>query len=125
MVMFDLDGLKRINDVYGHNEGDQYIINASNLICSTFHADKRFRIGGDEFVAILFNKNLGDIQDLSKEFEERIRKHNESAAVKISISYGYAIYNPLKDKSFSEVYARADAEMYACKKRKKLQMKWN
>ena len=125
VVMFDLDGLKRVNDVYGHNEGDKYIINASNLICSTFHADKRFRIGGDEFVAILFDKNLSDIENLSKEFEERIRKHNETADVKISISYGYAIYNPLKDKSFSEVYARADAEMYACKKRKKLQMKWN
>ena len=118
VVMFDLDGLKRVNDVYGHSEGDKYIVNAASLICSAFPADKHFRIGGDEFVVILFNKTLSDIERLSDEFEAQICAHNENADVKISISHGYAIYNPQKDKAFSDVYARADAEMYACKKRK-------
>ena len=121
VVMFDLEGLKRVNDVYGHSEGDRYIITASNLIREVFAGQKRFRIGGDEFVVILFDKTLHDLEDMISYFEQVQREYNKTARIKISISHGYAIYNPQKDTCFADVYARADAEMYASKKRRQVE----
>ena len=120
VVMFDLDGLKRINDLYGHSAGDDYIVAAASLIRATTPYARCFRIGGDEFATLLFDLTLSDIELLSEQFEQLIEKHNETAKIKISISHGYAIYNPQRDTCYTDVYARADAEMYACKKRKRV-----
>jgi GGDEF domain-containing protein len=51
--MFDLNDLKHINDRYGHERGDEYIVNCCRLICQVFKHSPVFRIGGDEFVALL------------------------------------------------------------------------
>ncbi len=120
VVMLDLDGLKRINDVYGHSEGDKYIVTASCLIRKSFPDSMQFRIGGDEFVVILPDKTLCEVEELIAQFEQLKNEYNHNAKIAISISHGYAIFNPQKDKSFADVYARADAEMYASKKSKRI-----
>ena len=119
VIMFDLDDLKQVNDEHGHNEGDKYIIAASELIRTAFPDANCFRIGGDEFAALLFNKNSLDLQRLTQHFEQTLRTYNEVARVKLSVSYGYAVFNPQKDACFADVYARADDEMYRAKRRKK------
>lgn len=53
IVMFDCDGLKKVNDDYGHEKGDLYLQNACRLICRVFAHSPVFRIGGDELVALL------------------------------------------------------------------------
>ena len=53
LVECDINGLKGINDTYGHEIGDVYIVNSCRGICSVFKHSPVFRIGGDEFVVIL------------------------------------------------------------------------
>ena len=89
------------------------------MIRTAFPDAHCFRIGGDEFAALLFNKNTLDLQHLTQQFEKTLRTYNEVSKVKLSVSYGYAVYNPQKDRCFSDVYARADDEMYRAKRRKK------
>ena len=56
LVIFDLNDLKLINDSRGHESGDAYIKDASKLICSCFKHSPIFRVGGDEFLAIVEDK---------------------------------------------------------------------
>ncbi|MDO4808332.1 MAG: cache domain-containing protein, partial [Coriobacteriales bacterium] len=51
--IFDCDNLKKVNDMYGHEKGDVYLKTACRLICRVFQHSPVFRIGGDEFAAIL------------------------------------------------------------------------
>lgn len=53
VVVCDVNNLKAVNDLYGHKEGDAYIKRACARICGVFSHSPVFRIGGDEFVAIL------------------------------------------------------------------------
>ena len=119
VVMLDLNDLKFINDVHGHSEGDRAIVRASNLIKDSFPEAQLFRIGGDEFAVILANKGTDALQILSQTFEENVKRHNSEAQIPVSIAHGYAIYNPQRDTCFADVYARADREMYECKRRDK------
>ena len=53
VAVLDINGLKRINDTYGHDFGDMLIINACRIICKVFQHSPVYRIGGDEFAVIL------------------------------------------------------------------------
>ena len=53
IAMFDVNNLKLVNDNNGHDAGDEYLNRACHLICNIFKHSPVFRIGGDEFVAIL------------------------------------------------------------------------
>ncbi len=52
IVIFDVNGLKQVNDTLGHNAGDRYIKDACEMICTSFKRSPIFRIGGDEFAVI-------------------------------------------------------------------------
>ena len=67
IVMFDLNNLKMINDKFGHEAGDSYIVKNCKMICTTFKHSPIVRIGGDEFVAILTGKDLLNAEKLLKE----------------------------------------------------------
>ena len=114
VVVFDLNGLKIINDTKGHEEGDKYIKDACNLICQHFKHSPVFRIGGDEFVAILKNEDYDNHKELLSCFTEIIRKEKEHEG--IIIASGYSDFHAEKDNSFMRVFERADKNMYKCKK---------
>ncbi|MBQ9348348.1 MAG: GGDEF domain-containing protein [Oscillibacter sp.] len=59
VAVFDLNGLKQINDTQGHDAGDQYIKEGCSLICEVFSHSPVYRIGGDEFVAIMEGRDYG------------------------------------------------------------------
>ena len=117
LVVFDLNGLKIINDTKGHEEGDKYIKDACNMICQHFKHSPVFRIGGDEFVAILRGDDYTNRKGLLQQFTDMILSEKEKDG--IIIASGYSDFHPGKDSSFMRVFERADKNMYKCKKQLK------
>lgn len=114
VVMLDINGLKHINDTYGHDFGDMLIIEACKLICKSFQHSPVYRIGGDEFVVILEQDDYAHYAELLEHFEAEIRAHNQQARPDshISIARGIAMYNSEIDLVFANVFKRADDAMY-------------
>lgn len=122
VCMFDCNRLKEINDTYGHSKGDVYLKTACRLICEVFRHSPVFRIGGDEFAAILQNDDYRNRVELCREFELRslrITEASDKPWKEINIASGIAIYDPEADRSAYDVYKRADRLMYEDKERKK------
>ena len=116
VVMLDVDKLKMINDTLGHEEGDKVIIGSCYSLCKAFSHSKVYRIGGDEFVAIAEGEDYENRQEIfTKLLKNEISVRNQ----KFEFSVGMATYNPGSDKSFKDVFERADQEMYLNKKAKK------
>ena len=120
IVICDINGLKVINDTEGHKAGDDYIKTSCKLICRIFHHSPVFRIGGDEFVAILrgqdFVNRLDLISNLRRQVEENIRIGEGPV-----VASGLAEYQPFADHCVEDVFNRADSLMYADKTRLKEQ----
>ncbi len=114
IAVFDINNLKVINDNHGHEAGDELIIGSCRVICKTFSHSPVFRIGGDEFAAILENEDLENASALSAQLAENTKAANSRTETRFSISVacGYAIYNPESDKSYSDIFKRADEAMY-------------
>ena len=111
VVVCDVNGLKKINDTLGHKAGDELICHASSLICDIFKHSPLYRVGGDEFVAILQN------HDYESRKELMLRLHNISvehiSSEEVVVSGGMSEYKPGEDFSFHDVFQRADQLMYA------------
>jgi len=111
LALCDMNNLKLINDTQGHSVGDEAIQRTSRLICNNFKHSPVFRIGGDEFVIIIDGQDYTNREELLKTLRD------ESYANKISrsgpvVASGMTLYNPDTDKSFSDVFERADNLMY-------------
>ena len=117
VVVFDLNGLKIINDTKGHEAGDEYIKVACNMICQHFKHSPVFRIGGDEFVAILKGEDYSNHKQLLLQFTDLILSEKEKDG--IIIASGYSDFHAGKDDSFMRVFERADKNMYKSKKQLK------
>lgn len=113
VVIGDINGLKYVNDTYGHAAGDRLIKDACSLICEYFKQGAVFRIGGDEFVVILQGKGydsmLEVIDELNRKVEENIKGNS------VVISMGYSVLEQ-GDKHLKDVFERADKMMYDRKK---------
>lgn len=123
IAAFDLNDLKGINDSFGHDKGNIYICANCQAICETFKHSPVFRIGGDEFAAIIQGRDYVNITELLSEFEERNRSDignpEKDPWERISTACGYAEYDKARDKDVDAVFKRADEEMYG----KKIEMK--
>ena len=122
IVMLDCNNLKKINDQYGHEKGDIYLKTACELICRVFTHSPVFRMGGDEFAAILQNDDYDDRKDLMTRFNVYTEQINLDATEpweEVHIAKGMAVYDPSKDIGVESVLQRADERMYADKKRSK------
>ena len=114
IAVCDVNGLKVINDTLGHKAGDEYILNASKMVCDVFQHSPVFRVGGDEFVAILAGRDYLVRDELMKDLHDRSVKHIGTKGV--VVSGGLAEYRPGDDASFHDVFERADVLMYEEKK---------
>ena len=123
LAMIDLNFLKRTNDNYGHEKGDEAIKRLCGIVCKVFEHSPVFRIGGDEFVVILEREDFKNAADLVYEFNyqiESIAKDNSLEPwEKISAAIGVSYFNPDSDKSVATVFKRADRAMYTRKKEMK------
>ena len=116
IAMVDVNYLKKINDTYGHERGNIYLLNASRLICSVFGEEHVYRIGGDEFVVILEGEKVSLSKYFVTQFKAEMERKNSNASSepweKVSAAVGVAYFNERFDKTADEVFKRADAEMY-------------
>jgi len=119
VAVFDLNGLKKINDTMGHAAGDSYIRAGSAAICATFHHSPVYRIGGDEFAAILSTSDYDRRAELMADFRAKNAERARSGGVVVAA--GLSDYYPGVDTRFQDVFDRADAEMYENKKALKQQ----
>jgi diguanylate cyclase (GGDEF)-like protein len=121
LLFIDMDNLKWINDHQGHNEGDQALIDLANILKKTFReSDIIARIGGDEFVVLSESTDENGEIVLTRLYEN-IKDHNAkgSRCYTLSISVGTTQFDPKYPISIDELLSKADALMYA-QKRKKL-----
>ncbi len=114
IIVCDLNGLKVINDTKGHDAGDNYIKEASKIICTFFKHSPVFRIGGDEFVVLLQHDDFRNRETLLNNFDKRMYENILKDAVVIST--GLDIYLTDNQDTFQLVFERADKKMYARKK---------
>jgi len=123
LMSADLDYLKLINDTLGHQIGDMAIINIANILKETFReSDIVARIGGDEFVVFGADTPETNIETLVDRLRENLNAHNDKANEplgELSLSYGFAIYDPRHPRSIEELLSEADKLMYQHKSRKR------
>ena len=114
LVIMDVNNLKGINDTYGHEEGDRILIEAGRAIRTVFGAERVFRIGGDEFAALPMCTEMAQIQAFIEQLQAVIARANEKTPgmAALALSCGTAVYDPGRDRSFREVFERADRNMY-------------
>ncbi len=110
VVVFDLNGLKEVNDTMGHKAGDEFIKSASSLICNFYKHSPVYRIGGDEFVVILKDKDFENRESIKAQFDRQIDENYRSGNV--VVSSGMAVFDSAIDESYTEVFIRADRKMY-------------
>lgn len=108
IVILDVNDLKKVNDSEGHQAGDQYLRDASKIICDIFKHSPVFRVGGDEFAIIA----QGTDYDCIEELTGRLSDHNKSAfrSDGITIACGLARFDG--DTCVATVFERADQNMY-------------
>ena len=114
VIVFDLNGLKIINDTKGHDAGDVYIVDACRTIEKFFGEGKLFRFGGDEFVIILEGEDFKERNKKLAEFEKYIDGCIGIEGKPI-ISSGLSRYRAGQDNTYHAVFQRADKFMYARK----------
>jgi diguanylate cyclase (GGDEF)-like protein/PAS domain S-box-containing protein len=112
LIVADIDGLKRINDNYGHREGDKYIKKAASIMKSVTRAeDVVARIGGDEFAVILPETGKEDVARIVERIEEKCKNNKNELKVPIAISAGYAVKFD-HEQELEEIIKKADKNMY-------------
>ncbi len=123
LVFFaDLDGLKAINDQFGHEEGDRALIATAKLLNQTFRSlDIVARIGGDEFAVIAVDASEEVRERLLRRLYRLINSFNarKDQPYRLSISIGHTLYDPHKPASLDDLLSLADREMYVMKNIKK------
>ena len=119
VIQFDINFLKKVNDNYGHAEGDRYIISAARIISESFSKyGKCYRIGGDEFFAILEGDDAQKNYDAAiNDFDALVKDFNEThdLPVPLQIAHGKSEYVPGAG-SLEEAEKTADKLMYDRKK---------
>lgn len=123
IIYCDMDGLKKINDTYGHEAGDKAIIAQGNILKKNFRSnDIVARIGGDEFCIISQNLKVEDFVHIKEKIILDCEKWTEEnkSPFKLSLSMGYIIYpDNVIGFTLSQLLADADSSLYVEKRRKK------
>ncbi|HET8922717.1 MAG TPA: MASE1 domain-containing protein [Candidatus Acidoferrum sp.] len=121
IILLDLDGLKKINDAYGHLVGSRALCRVADVLRLHSRAiDTAARYGGDEFVLVLAETELKEAQQVAQRISDRLREDGETPA--LSVSSGTAIY-PQNGSTVEELLGAADRALYKQKgsQKKKLQ----
>ena len=112
ILLADLNNLKNVNDTYGHKAGDEYIKAACKLIFDTFAHSPVFRVGGDEFVVVMMGTDYENRNALVQKIRDQVLENQRLRKGRPVVAVGVATYDRTIDKKVSEVYDRADQEMY-------------
>ncbi|WP_434799205.1 GGDEF domain-containing protein [Terrisporobacter vanillatitrophus] len=123
ICFIDVDGLKIINDTFGHEEGDKLLISTAKILKESIRkTDFVIRMGGDEFLVVFPKTTMKEVNTVwgrILKLVEEINKNNEK--YNLSFSYGFYEYGKETEKNLTskELIKRADTEMYRIKRGKK------
>ena len=115
VIVADINNLKKTNDTYGHDIGNELIVRASKILSDTFKTSAVFRIGGDEFVVLLRGGDLERHRGLVEKMDLAFSRDFVSAngeEVPVSVARGIAMFDPEIDRVYTDVFAKADHAMY-------------
>ena len=122
LIFVDLDGLKIINDTYGHEGGDEAIITGAKILKDAFDEFGVIgRIGGDEFAVFLPNQSDFALSEIDQLINDKTIYHNTliKRNFKVELSYGISLFDQYQDLTVRELLDKADREMYCHKRNKK------
>lgn len=126
LLVFDIDNLKPVNDKFGHAKGDEMIKAVSHCLSVAFSdVGKCFRIGGDEFAAVITDVDEREIRNCLNRLQKIISIHSEEStgSIGLSIGFEYCGADDISTLSIYEIYCRADEKMYKDKRSKDLPIK--
>lgn len=109
VVFVDLNGLKRVNDEFGHNAGDALLKDAAKALEEVFPSECIFRAGGDEFTVILVGTTEEELQAKADQLREVSKKYNH-----VTFAIGYCVENDYQ--KVRQALKCADQKMYADKR---------
>jgi two-component system cell cycle response regulator len=117
LLFCDVDGLKSINDTFGHREGDLALVRAATALETVFRdSDVLARIGGDEFVVLAMDLPPRHQQTILSRLQKALRKAAENEPhYELALSIGVAWFDPLHPISLGDLIEKADRAMYECK----------
>ena len=118
LVVCDTNNLKQVNDTHGHMAGDEYIKASAKFLCDIFVHSPVFRVGGDEFVIFLRGDDFTARKKLMENLQEQVLD-NIKTGKGIILASGMADYDPNIDSLVSDIFDRADKEMYENKQKLK------
>ena len=125
IAIISLSDIKLLNDTFGHEKGNIAIKKLCFIVCHVFEHSPVFRIGGDDFAAILADSDYKNIKSLVADFNSQIaagkNDENLSQWERLSASAGYALFDDLIDESVFDVLSRAQKDKN--KKKKHLEKK--
>ena len=113
VIIFDANFLKKVNDNYGHEAGNELLRHAAKVICKVFANSPVYRIGGDEFAAVLEGPDYDNRENLLALFDEKLSEEHFNAAgdtLNLSVARGLGIYE--RGMNFEDVAKKADVAMY-------------
>lgn len=120
VISLDLNGLKYVNDTFGHMDGDKFIVGFVEVLEAVFGKEENAfigRMGGDEFLIILKNCVPQKILSLINQMNVKLNEVNATNEKYVfSAAYGVAIRGANDQRKIWKVYEEADEKMYACKK---------
>ena len=111
IAMFDVDGLRQINDEYGLNAGDQVIFDTATLLLQAFRPETIFRIGSDEFIVLVQDFTAKDLEHSLNVIETAQRKENsqkDATKQTPSLAKGVAFFDAKQDHTCNDVLKRAN-----------------
>lgn len=115
-ISIDINGLKRVNDNFGHLAGDELICGASQCISNTFiKYGKCYRTGGDEFIVFIHSNSEDEIKGLTALLKDNAKAWKGSLAPNLSLSIGYARVCNFDNVTIENLISLADQKMYADK----------
>ena len=116
VFVFDINGLKKVNDTYGHSSGDDLIINFAKALKSSFLSEDDFygRFGGDEFIAVIKNPTDDKKNKIVSRLKKEVDKINDVSKkeYKLLFSNGFYVREENSDNNAWEIVAKADKQMY-------------
>ena len=119
VLFMDLDGLKAINDGFGHAAGDSVLVATASVLRDALRqTDIVARIGGDEFAAVLLGTSVADAEGLAERVRRGTRERPRGEHP-LSVSIGIAAANPSEGDTLDDLIAAADDAMYERRRRRR------
>ena len=114
LMLFDIDNFKEVNDNYGHQAGDNILIELTSLVAQNIKTSDIFaRWGGEEFVILLPNTFLAEAYSFAQKLREMIEQHSFNYKERITASFGVAELDSEDDKA--TLFLKADKALYSAK----------